>query len=103
MRQRYRQILAQAEQEEPPPVSKKGKGRAKNTAGRNPLCRLKEQEDAALAFALVAGVPFSDKQAERDLRPAKVKQKVSSCFRTEDGARVYARLQGVISTCRKQG
>jgi hypothetical protein len=42
------------------------------------------------------------KQAERGLRPAKVKQKVSGCFRTEQGARVYARLHGVISTCRKQ-
>ncbi|MGQ9601025.1 MAG: hypothetical protein ACUVWZ_16655, partial [Anaerolineae bacterium] len=38
----------------------------------------------------------------RDLRPAKVKQKVSGCFRTGQGAKVYARLQAVISTCRKQ-
>ena len=42
-------------------------------------------------------------QAERDLRPAKVKQKVSGCFRTASGARVYARLQATVSTFRKQG
>lgn len=101
-RQRYRQILSQAELEEPPPQPKAGKGRPKNTPGRNLLRRLQEHEDAVLAFALVAGVPFTNNQAERDLRPAKVKQKVSGCFRTQQGAKVYARLQAVISTCRKQ-
>jgi len=27
---------------------------------------------------------------------------VSGCFRTQQGAKVYARLQAVISTCREQ-
>jgi hypothetical protein len=54
-------------------------------------------------FAFEVGVPFTNNQAERDLRGAKVKQKVSGCFRTEQGARVYARLQAAISTFRKQG
>lgn len=101
VRERYRRILSEAEQEElPPPVRK---GRPKNTPGRNLLRRLREQEEAVLAFALVEGVPFTNNQAERDLRPVKVKQKVSGCFRTASGAQVYARLQAVISTCRKQG
>ncbi|MEW6296092.1 MAG: IS66 family transposase [Candidatus Diapherotrites archaeon] len=99
----YRQILSQAEQEEPPPELKTGRGRPKSTPGRNLLRRLKEHEDAVLAFAFIEGVPFTNNQAERDLRPAKVKQKVSGCFRTKRGAKVYARLQAVISTCRKQG
>jgi transposase len=101
-RQQYRQILSQAELEEPPPQPKTGKGHPKNTPGRNLLRRLKKHEDAVLAFALVEDVPFTNNQAERDLRPAKVKQKVSGCFRTQQGANVYARLQAVISTCRKQ-
>ncbi len=101
-RQRYRQILSQAELEEPPPEPRAGRGRPKSTPGRNLLRRLREHEDAVLAFALVEGVPFTNNQAERDLRPAKVKQKVSGCFRTAHGAEVYARLQAVISTCRKQ-
>ena len=67
------------------------------------LDRLKKYEEGVLAFALEPGVPFTNNQAERDLRPAKVKQKVSGCFRTQAGAQVYARLQAVISTCRKQG
>ena len=56
-----------------------------------------------LAFALEAGVPFTNNQAERDLRGVKVKLKVSGGFRTVGGARIYARLQAVISTFRKQG
>jgi len=101
--ERYRQILSQAELAEPPPETKTGRGRIKNTPGRSLLRRLREHEEAVLAFALVEGVPFTNNQAERDLRPAKIKQKVSGCFRTEHGATVYARLQAVISTCRKQG
>jgi len=101
--ERYRHILSQAERAEPPPGPKTGRGRTKSTPGRNLLRRLREHEEAVLAFALVEGVPFTNNQAERDLRPAKIKQKVSGCFRTEHGATVYARLQAVISTCRKQG
>ena len=66
------------------------------------LRRLKENENALLALAFVPGVPFTNNQAERDLRPAEVKQKVSGCFRTQQGAKIYARLQAVISTGRKQ-
>jgi len=101
-RQRYRQILSQAEKEEPPPERKEGKGRPKNSTGRNLLRRLQQHEEAVLAFALVEGVPFTNNLAEQSLRPAKIKQKVSGCFRTQQGANVYARLQAVISTCRKQ-
>ena len=102
-RQRYRAILSQAEAEEPPPKKREGqRGRVKNSPGRNLMLSLQKYEDSVLAFAFVAEVPFTNNQAERDLRPAKVKQKVSGSFRTEHGAARYARLQGLISTCRKQ-
>ena len=42
-----------------------------------------------------------DNLAERDLRPAKVKQKVSNGFRTVSGAEIYARIAGFVSTARK--
>lgn len=99
-RQRYQQIRAQADQEEPPPELKQGKGRPKNTPGRNLLRRLRQPEDVVLVFS--EGVPFTNNLAERDLRPAKIKQKVSGSFRTFQGAQVCARLQALISTCRKQ-
>ena len=67
-RNRYRQIVSEAELAEPPPEQKAGRGRPKSTAGRNLLRRLKEHEEAVLAFALVEGVPFTNNQAERDLQ-----------------------------------
>jgi transposase len=102
IRSRYRAILTQADQEEPPPQRGK-RGKPKQSRGRNLFDRLKGHENGALGFAFEVGVPFTNNQAERDLRGAKVKQKVSGCFRTEQGARIYARLQAAISTFRKQG
>ena len=102
VRKHYHIILEQAQSEEPPPQPGK-RGKPKHSRGRNLLNRLRKHEDGVLAFALELGVPFTNNQAERDLRPAKVKQKVSGCFRTQAGARVYARLQATVSTFRKQG
>jgi len=98
----YRLILERADEEEPPPRQGR-RGKPKQSPGRNLLNRLRTHEAGVLAFALEPGVPFTNNQAERDLRPAKVKQKVSGCFRTESGAEVYARLQAAVSTFRKQG
>jgi transposase len=102
IRQRYRMILNDADWEEPPP-SPGRRGKPKQTVGRNLLDRLRMYEDGVLAFAFDADIPFTNNQAERDLRGAKVKLKVSGCFRTEEGARIYACLQAFISTARKRG
>lgn len=102
VRQHYQIILTRGDCEEPPP-QRGQRGKPKRSVGRNLLDRLKKHEEGVLAFAVEPGVPFTHNQAERDLRPAKVKQKVSGCFRTKAGAQVYARLHAVISTCRKQG
>lgn len=89
------------EREEPPP--KKGKkGRAKNSFGRNLLNRLRKYRAGILGYAFSAEIPFTNNQAERDLRSVKVKQKISNSFRQTEGAEIYARIQGFVSTLRKQ-
>lgn len=65
------------------------------------LDRLLIHADAVLAFAQFEFVPFTNNQAERDIRPIKTKIKVAGCFRALDSAKAYARIQGFCSTCRK--
>lgn len=100
--QRYDQLLQLAKDEEPPPIRIGARGKLKRTKGRNLLERLQKFKPAVLAFAFNPEVPFTNNQAERDVRPVKVKQKISGCFRTLKGADHYARIQGFISTTRKQ-
>lgn len=106
--QAYRQLCEQGLAEELPPLvfyNKAGKvlnKRPKQSSGRNLLNRLLAHEQAVLAFAFEPGVPFTNNEAERALRPAKIKQKVSGGFRTQAGAHTYARITGFIATMRKQ-
>lgn len=100
--QLFDKIWNYADQIEPQPKkSQSGRGRPKGTKGRNLLIRFKEHKSAVLAFAFNIEVPFTNNQAERDLRPAKTKQKVAGSFRTFEGAQIYARIFGFISTVRK--
>ena len=90
------------EKTEPPPgKSPRQKGRYNRTKGRNLVERLIREKDALLAFAFNQEVPFTNNLAGRDLRPAKVKMKVSNCFRTFEGEEIYARIASFISTARK--
>ena len=99
---RYDLICNIGEKAESPPLKTAGrKGRYKRTKGRNLVERLIREKDAVLAFAFNKEVPFTNNLAERDIRPAKVKQKISNCFRTFKGAEIYARIEGFISTARK--
>jgi transposase len=96
----FEQICRLADGQEPQPIQK-GRGKPKNTKGRNLLNRLTSHRDAWLSFAFVPDVPFTNNQAERDIRHLKIKQKVATNFQTFKGAQHYARIQSFSSTLRK--
>jgi transposase len=75
----------------------------KQSKTRNLLQRLRDRSDQVLLFARDLTVPFSNNQAERDLRPAKTQLKISGCHRSDAGARNWLTIRGYVSTCRKNG
>ena len=105
LQKRYRNILTRGDKELPEiPQKEKGKrGKMAKSDAHNLWERLKEHETAVLLFAKDPHVPFTNNRAERDLRMAKVKQKVSGCFRKERYAQAYCRISSYLQTMSNQG
>jgi transposase len=103
---RYDAILRQAKRYHaalPALPVPQGRGRKKQRPGKNLLDRLDHDGKAVLAFLYDFQVPFTNNQAERDIRMAKLKQKISGCFRSKQGAEAFCRIRGYLSTAHKQG
>lgn len=99
---RFRIICNLGNKIEPLPKQSPGKsGRYKRTKGRNLVEMLMKYQDAVQAFAFNDQIPFTNNLAERDIRPTKIKQKISNSFRSLKGAEYNARIEGFISTARK--
>jgi transposase len=64
--------------------------------------RLRDRQDDYLRFTGLRAPPDNN-GAERDIRMAKLKQKVSGCLRTMAGARQFCALRSYLSTAAKHG
>jgi transposase len=103
LERRYCEILEGALKGIPLPVRTGKRGRIKKTRQQNFIERLLKYKRATLRFMYDFRAPFSNNLAERDIRPIKTKGKISGTFRSFHGAERFLRIQGYISTVRKNG
>ncbi|TVQ91135.1 MAG: IS66 family transposase [Chromatiaceae bacterium] len=104
LHERYDAILDTAAQRNPPRSPPPGsKRRVKQSPAYNLVKRLREKREEVLRFITDLRVPFDNDQAERDMRMAKLKQKISGTFRTDAGLERFATIRSYLSTLHKQG
>ena len=100
----YDSIVAKGLAANPLPERKPGKrGRLKKGKIRCLLERFQDFKADILRFATDWRVPYTNNAAEQAIRFARVKEKVSGCFRTEKGAKQFARVLSFISTAVRHG
>ena len=95
-----------------PPLRTGKRGRKKRRIGHNLALRLRKHKEGCRRLRHGAcnahhltdpRTPFTNNEAEHDLRMAKLRQKISGGFRSERGAYNFARMRAVIATAQKQG
>jgi transposase len=65
--------------------------------------RLLDRQDDYLRFTTDFRIPADNNGCERDIRMAKLRQKVSGCLRTMSGARQFCAIRSYLSTAAKHG
>lgn len=105
LQRRYRNILTRGQKQLPeiPPKPSGKRGKIAKSDAHNLWEAFKKHEGAILLFAKNSSVSFTNNRAERDLRMAKVKQKVSGCFRTQQYAQAYCRISSYLQTMANKG
>lgn len=104
-RHRYQSVIAKGYRANPwreLPKTQRTRGRPLKGKARCLVERLDHHQDKALAFMLDFDVPFDNNLVERDVRMAKLKQKISGTFRSSSMADAFCRIRSFISTVRKQ-
>lgn len=103
LRHRYDEILELGEAANPRAPASGKRGRTKQSKPANLLQRLREHADDVWRFMTDPAVPFTNNLAEQAVRMPKVKQKISGCFRTPDGADTFCVIRSYLATMHKQG
>jgi transposase len=99
IRVRYGKLIAKGLAANPAPALGKRHGYEKKAY--NLLRRLDTQRADVLRFCHDFRAPFTNNQAERDIRLIKLQQKISGSWRTTAGARNFCAIRSYISTLRK--
>lgn len=86
------------------PITPNAEGKRGRTAKGKTRClidRMTVYREDILRFTVDWDVPFTNNEAERCVRFAKVKEKVSGCFRTIAGAEDFMSITSYIGTAKK--
>ena len=106
-RMRYRQIIQTGDIEMQlallEPNQSKKRGREKKSKERNLMERLRDFEKDVLHFMVETDVLFTNNRGENDIRMTKVQQKISGCFQSLDGAKIFCRVRSYLITAQKHG
>ena len=102
--ERYDKLIEEGLAANPIPERAPGK-RGRNARGkfRCLLERFRDFKNDILRFATDWRVPYTNNTAERAIRCARVKEKVSGCFRTKSGADHFALLLSFVSSAALHG
>jgi len=103
LKQKYDAILEKGTEQNPVLKEEGKRGRAKRGKIRALIDRLREYKAEVCRFADNPLVPFTNNQAEHDLRMVKMKNKVIGTFRSKQGAKDFLILKSLTSTAAKAG
>ena len=102
--ERYDRLVDEGFAANPIPGRTPGKrGRRAKGKFRCLLERFRDFKDDILRFARDWRVPYTNNTAEQAIRCARVKEKLSGCFRTKSGADDFARVLSFISSAALHG
>ena len=82
----------------PPFIAKK-----RTRSGHNLSDRMRERMASVLLFIRDPNVPPTNNLSEQDIRPLKLKQKISGGFQTVQESQDFVILRSIFETARKQG